>query len=526
MSQRSIHGCAPVEAHVRQLLETLPGMISIMSADGTLEYVNREFLSLVGVAFEEIVGTKWVTFIHPDDAQLVLQEWVRSTNASQPFRYCYRVRTRDGTYRWCRAQARPLSDELGRVISFYVHLTDVDDLRRADESLRERERTLRLLIDSVPAFVWCFDASGSIGFLNQRAADYLGIAPGDNRSRLRDRVHRDDTDMTVRTWDLARVRAEPFSMVCRLRGPTGSYRWFEVRGEPIRDANGCANHWYGFAVDIDDSVQVSEQLKASQDALEKASRMATLAELSASIAHEINQPLSSIAANGAACDRWLSAAPPNMVRARQTMERIVRDARNVSDVVERVRALYRYGPISRAQVDVNSLLRETRDILLSELYRAQVTSDLDLATALPLVDADRVQIQQVLTNLIHNAIDAIGDDTSKSTRRIILITRVVDATHVSIAVRDTGPGFSDHQRAFEAFHTTKERGMGMGLAICRTIAEAHCGTITARNLQPCGACVELLLPVAATEDASSFLQPRPQAHTRDCTGVCYLVNPH
>jgi signal transduction histidine kinase len=172
--------------------------------------------------------------------------------------------------------------------------------------------------------------------------------------------------------------------------------------------------------------------------------------------------------------------------------------------------------MSRAQMDVNCLVRETRDILLSELYRAQVTADLDLATALPLVDADRVQIQQVLTNLIHNAVDAIDADSSGSTRRIVVITRVVDATRVSIAVRDTGPGFSDHQRAFEAFHTTKQRGMGMGLAICRSIAEAHGGSITARNLPLHGACVELLLPVSATEKASGFPLPRPLARTRTC----------
>jgi PAS domain S-box-containing protein len=514
MSESSIHDGSVVEAHVRQLLETLPGMIGVMSTDGKLEYVNRETLELLGVPFEEIAGTKWVNFLHPDDAQPAFQEWLRCRSTRQAFRSCYRVRSRDGAYRWCRVQAKPLLDELGRVAGFHCYLSDVDDLRRADESLRESERTLRLLIDSVPAFVWGFDASGSIEFLNRRAADHLGIVPGDTCSRLRARVHADDADMTARVWDLARAKAEPFSVTCRLRGSSGAYRWFEVRGEPISDANGRANHWYGFAVDIDDSVQVSEQLKASQAALEKASRMATLAELTASIAHEINQPLSSIATNGAACDRWLSATPPNMVRAKQTMERIVRDARNVSDVVERVRALYHYGPLSRAHMNVNCLLREARDLLLVELSRAQVTVDLDLASALPSVNADRIQIQQVLTNFIRNAIDAIEGDTRNSFRGITLITRAVDATCVSLAVRDTGPGFADHHRAFEAFYTTKERGMGMGLPICRTIAEAHGGSITVRNIQPHGACVELLLPVAAMEDAPSFAHRSPACADR------------
>jgi PAS domain S-box-containing protein len=147
MRETSIHGDSGVEAHVRQLLETLPGMISITSAEGKLEYANREILELLGVRLEEIVGTKWVNFLHPDDARPAFQEWVRCRNARQPFRYCYRVRTRDGAYRWCRALAKPVLDDQGRASSFYCYLSDIDDLRRADESLRENERTLRRLIN-------------------------------------------------------------------------------------------------------------------------------------------------------------------------------------------------------------------------------------------------------------------------------------------------------------------------------------------------------------------------------------------
>jgi len=381
------------------------------------------------------------------------------------------------------------------VVRFYGYLADIDDSRRANDSLHESERTLRLLIDSVPALVWRFDAGGTIEFLNQRAARHTGLAPGDPPSKLRALIHPDDAEMTARAWDLARAKDEPFSVTHRLLGPCGSYRWFEVRGEPIHDRDGRAEHWYGFAVDVDESVRMSEQLKANHAAMERASRMATLAELSASIAHEINQPLAAIANNGAACNHWLGIEPPNMPRARQAMERIVRDARSVSEVVSRVRALYRYGPLFRAELDLNVVVREAHALVLSECTRARVGMELDLAPRLPHVNADRVQIQQVLINLVRNAIDAMKAGTQQH-RSIVLRSRLGDGQEGAyIEVTDTGPGFADGQRAFEAFYTTKEHGMGMGLAICRRIAETHGGRIVARNLKPHGASLALFLPV-------------------------------
>lgn len=381
------------------------------------------------------------------------------------------------------------------VVKCCDYLADIDDSRCADDSLHESERTLRLLVDSVPALVWRFDAGGTFEFLNQRAARHTGLAPGDPPSKLRALIHPDDVEMTAHAWHMARARDAPFSVTPRLLGPCGLYRWFEVRGEPIHDRDGRAAHWYGFAVDVNESVRMSEQLKANQAALERASRMATLAELSASIAHEINQPLAAIANNGAACHHWLGIEPPNMPRARQAMERIVRDARSVSDVVSRVRALYRYGPLFRAELDLNVVMRESHALVLSECTRARVRMELDLAPQLPHVNADRVQIQQVLINLVRNAIDAMKAGT-KQDRSIVLRSHLCAGEEgACIEVIDTGPGFADGERAFEAFYTTKEHGMGMGLAICRRIAETHGGSIVARNLKPHGASLALFLPV-------------------------------
>ena len=299
--------------------------------------------------------------------------------------------------------------------------------------------------------------------------------------------------------ELGHVRDEPASFVCRLRSSTGSYRWVEIRLEPIPDQIAHARYSCGPTVDIDDgATRTNEQLRAIQATLENASRLATVAELSASIAHEISQPLSAIVANSAACNRWLSASAPDIARAKQTMERIARDARCVSEIVERVRALYRHDPPSFAELDLNCVVRETRELLRDECSRSRVSLSTELKALSPVVMGDRVQLQQVLMNLIRNAIDAMATDLCKA-RNITLSTDSVDSTHVSLAVSDTGPGFSDDQRVFEPFYTTKASGMGMGLAICRSIAEAHGGTLGARNLRPRGACVELSLLRAAAE---------------------------
>ena len=239
----------------------------------------------------------------------------------------------------------------------------------------------------------------------------------------------------------------------------------------------------------------SEPLKGFQAMFEHATQRSTMSELSASIAHEISQPLSAIVANGAACARWLSATPPNVERAQQAIERIVRNAQGVSEIVQRIRALYRRDPVSRMSMDLNALVGQTGEVLRAECLYRHATLCLGL-THIPLIQCDHVQIQQVLTNLIRNALDALAQSTDLE-RTVTVTTEIADADHVRLTVDDTGPGFSDHQRAFEAFYTTKDSGMGMGLAICRSIVEAHGGSITARNLYPHGAHVELLLPSAS-----------------------------
>jgi C4-dicarboxylate-specific signal transduction histidine kinase len=250
---------------------------------------------------------------------------------------------------------------------------------------------------------------------------------------------------------------------------------------------------------------------AARAQLAHASRLAVLGELAASIAHEINQPLAAVVTNGGACTRWLAMQPPNFAEARQALARMTRDANRASEIIARVRSMASASP-AESWLSVNDAIRGVVALLRTELSTNQVAVALDLADDLPAVHADRVQVQQVLVNLVMNAIEAMHDSAAP---REILIASALDAPAgaVAVEIHDTGKGLDagDARRIFDAFYTSKPNGMGLGLSISRTIVEAHGGTISARPASPSGTVFRLTLPAGpapAGEDAAPFAAAR------------------
>ncbi len=233
--------------------------------------------------------------------------------------------------------------------------------------------------------------------------------------------------------------------------------------------------------------------RTAQAQLAHVTRITTLGELTASIAHEINQPLAAIVTNGNAGTRWLAAEPPNLARAASTLERIVADAMRASEVVARIRALVRRAPSGKAPLDLNETVREAMDLARSEIDRSDVSVRLDLADGLPEISADKVQLQQVILNLVANAIDAIRAGAGGP--RELLVETAPHEGGVLVAVHDSGVGLGrqDPARLFDPFYTTKAEGMGMGLAISRSIVEAHGGRIWAADA-PHGTVLRFTLP--------------------------------
>ncbi|MBN8956716.1 MAG: GHKL domain-containing protein, partial [Rhizobiales bacterium] len=268
--------------------------------------------------------------------------------------------------------------------------------------------------------------------------------------------------------------------------------WVETRAAPMRDAEGKVLQWNVICLDIDGQVRAEENLRLTQESLSRASQAASLAELSASIAHEVNQPLAAIVANSHACQRWLSAAPPNVERAKITAGRIVRDANAAADVVSRIRALFKQSLETRTSTTFGSVVSEVHGLIADEAARRRVRVDIEVESDLPLIAFDRVQIQQVLINLIRNGMDAM-EETEKE-RVLGVRTRLMDDV-IQTAISDRGPGIAFPDKIFEPFFTTKEQGMGMGLAICRSIVESHGGRLWAEKAEPCGAKFVFTLPV-------------------------------
>lgn len=244
--------------------------------------------------------------------------------------------------------------------------------------------------------------------------------------------------------------------------------------------------------------RIEDTLRQTQARLSRATQIATVAELAASIAHEISQPLSAVVANGQACSQWLAADPPNLSNARVAAERIVRDGKDAGEVVRRIRALFKKNVLTKVDLDVNDVVEEVLRLFRTEVVRKRITVETDLEKKLPLVQGDRVQLQQVIFNLLLNGIEAM-EGVSDGPRKLRICSRLEDENGVAVEIRDYGAGLADAEKAFEAFYTTKEKGMGMGLSICRSIVEAHGGRLGISPTQGAGTTFFFTLPYGSRQ---------------------------
>jgi signal transduction histidine kinase len=249
---------------------------------------------------------------------------------------------------------------------------------------------------------------------------------------------------------------------------------------------------------IEAKKRIEETLRRTQTRLSRATQIATVAELAASIAHEISQPLSAVVANGQACTQWLSAEPSNIANARVAAERIVRDGKDAGEVVRRIRALFKKDALMMVDLDVNHVIDEVLRLVRTEVVRKQVTVETDLERKLPIVPGDHVQLQQVIFNLLLNGIEAM-EAVNDRPRELQICSKRRDQDTIVVEIRDHGTGLADAEKAFEAFYTTKEGGMGMGLAICRSIVEAHGGHLGITPSSGPGTTFFFTLPLGSNE---------------------------
>src|SRR6516162_1699974 len=380
--------------------------------------------------------------------------------------------------------------------------------RRSGEAVALRDR-LQVIIDTIPAMVWSISPDGSSDFLNKRFRDYTGLSLEDIRDWARmDALHRPwmnalhPDDRAMDDWSAALAPGEPFEKEARLRQFDGEYRRFLLRFVPLRDERGRVVEWYAKSTDIEDLRRAEEELRRReahlrdvQMELAHANRVTTTGQLAASIAHEVSQPIAAALTNANAARRWLAAEPPDLSEVGQALDRIIRDGGRASDIIGRIRALVRKAPPRNDQLNINETILEVVALTRSELRNNRTSLHTQLADGLPLISGDRIQLQQVMLNLILNALEAMSG-SSETPRELLIRTEQDGPARVLVAVRDTGPGLEPENldRLFDAFYTTKPDGMGMGLSICRSIIEAHGGRVWATPNLPQGAAFQFTLP--------------------------------
>jgi PAS domain S-box-containing protein len=432
---------------------------------------------------------------HPDDRARVQQTIDHATQERKDLDFEHRLLMADGSVKYVNVVGHASREEESGTLEFVGAITDITERKHAEETLRRSEAYLSEAQRLSHTGSWASSpAIGKHTYWSEEIFRITGFDPAEGPPRFEEferRVHPDDRARTKAHFRTAIREKIDFDHSYRIVHPGGEVRQIHAIGHPVLSPSGEVVEFVGTLMDVTERRRAEEE----RQALAHANRIMTMGQLTASIAHEVNQPIAAVVTNAQAALRWLNMQPSDPEEVRQALDRIVRNGRRAGDVIGRIRALVAKAATRNDQLDINEVMLEVIALTRSELRGSGTSLQTQLANRLPLILGDRIQLQQVMLNLIFNAVEAMSGSGDGS-RELLIRTEQDGPVGVLVAVQDSGPGLKPESvdRLFDAFYTTKPDGMGMGLSICRSIIEAHGGRMWATANVPQGAVFLFNLP--------------------------------
>ena len=491
------------EDRFRSMADAAPVMIWMSGTDKLCTFFNNGWLAFTGRTLEQELGNGWAKCVHKEDFHRCLALYGNAFDARQEFTMEYRLRRFDGEYRFVLHRGVPRFEPDGTFLGYIGTCIDVTELKGAEKSREEQRAFLRQVIDINPNFIFAKDRDGRFTLANQAVADAYGV-------RVEDLIGRTDADFNANDDEVAFFRKmdldvmitlkERFIQEERMTDAEGRVRWLQTVKRPIIGSDGSANQMLGTSTDITHRRKTERELQKQRAELAHVSRVSTMGELAASIAHELNQPLTAILSNAQAAMRFITSKRANLEEIRDILGDIVKANSRAAEVIRRMRALVKKEHAADfATLDLASLIGDVIELVRSDAVSHSIRISLELESSLPPIRGDRVQLQQVVLNILLNAFDAMKA-CPVGERDIKLRATLQDSKTIRVSVSDCGTGVPDSEleKIFEAFYTTKPEGLGMGLSICRSIVEAHGGRLWAENNAGHGATFHVTLPVEGT----------------------------
>jgi PAS domain S-box-containing protein len=439
--------------------------------------------------------------IHQEDLDKFLHTFETAIRQKVDAELEYRIMLPDGSVKYVHTIGHPVLNADGELAELVGTTVDITARKRAEETLRRSQAYLAEAERLTHTGSFAGDSTTQPLYWSEELYRTFGFDPQQGlptRDQPLERIHPEDRDSFLQAFSRVIDQRVDSEVEYRIVLPDGAIKWVHGIGHPVLNANGELVEVIGTTVDITERKHAEEErvrLHQLETDLEHINRVSIMGELTASIAHEVNQPLSGVVSNGSACLRWLAGDTPNIEEARETARRIVRDGRRAAEIIGRIRALTKRTAMPKGELDLNETIREILPLVGDEAKKKSVMIRTCFGNDVFPVLGDRVQLQQVVLNLVMNGIEAMNTIADRA-RELLITSRNTDPDQVEVTVEDSGTGLDPDAsaRIFDAFYTTKPAGMGMGLSICRSILQAHHGRLWATANQGPGTTFHFTLP--------------------------------